>query len=69
MAYSASLLFYDIIRLPIWVRIPKLKRFFAVSQIGEDATLGMPFVTAPTCSLDFARPVPLVDGRELVCTK
>lgn len=41
---------------------------FIVSQISEDAIPGMPFFSTRNYSLDFARPVRLLDGKALTCT-
>lgn len=46
----------------------RTEEIFVVSWVSEDVILGMPFFTAHSCSLDFARPVLLVDGKELTRT-
>lgn len=57
------LLAYGIIRLYIRARDTR-EEIFVVSRISKYVKLGMPFLTARSCSLDFAGPVLLVDGRE-----
>ena len=46
----------------------KLEEIIVVSQINEDAILGMPFSSRHDCKMDFARPVITIGERELVCT-
>ena len=46
----------------------ELEEIFVVSQINEDAILGMPFLARHDCKMDFARPVVTIGEHELVCT-
>ena len=46
MTDGTHLAFYGIIRLPVRLRDVKTEEVFVVSQIGEDAILGMPFLAA-----------------------
>lgn len=64
---QTQLSFYGIIGLPIWVRDTRVEEVFVVSRISK-TILGMPFLSAHNCSLDFARSVLRVDGRDLICT-
>lgn len=60
--------FYGVIQLPIRVRDVKTEETFVVSRISVEAILGMPFLAAHNCHLNFAKPVLRIDGRELTCT-
>ena len=68
LADGTQLPFYGVIRLQVRVRDVKTEDVFVVSQISEDAILGMPFLVAHNCSMDFNQPVVQVDGRKLTCT-
>ncbi|XP_067950499.1 uncharacterized protein [Watersipora subatra] len=68
LADGTRLLFYGVVHLPIRLRNEKTEKTFVISQISEDAILGMPFLTANQCALEFDRPVVKVDGRALACT-
>ena len=68
MADGTQLPFYGVIRLPFQVRDVKTENIFVVSRINEDAILGMPFLVAHNCSIEFHQPVIQVDGRKLKCT-
>ena len=68
MADGTRLPFYGVVQIPIRVRDVKLEEIFVVSQINEDAILGMPFLARHDCKIDFARPVVTIGERELVCT-
>ena len=63
---DCTLPFYGVLRLPLCVR--KTKEIFVVSRINEDALLGMPFLVAHNCSMEFHQPIVQVDGRKLKCT-
>ncbi|XP_067932718.1 uncharacterized protein [Watersipora subatra] len=54
--------FYGVVHPPIQLRDVKTEETFVVSQIREDALLGMPFLTAHRCALEFDRPIVKVDG-------
>lgn len=58
--------FYGIIGLPIQVKDNKAEEAFLVSRISEDSILGMSFLTAQRCSIDFTRPILLLDARFLL---
>ena len=68
MADGTKLPFYGVVQVPIKVRDVKLEEIFVVSQISEDAILGMPFLTNHDCRMDFTKPVVTIGERELVCT-
>ena len=68
MADGRQLPFYGVLRLPIRVRDVKAEEIFVVSRINEDAILGMPFLVAHNCAMEFDQPVVRVDGKKLKCT-
>ena len=68
MADGTKLPFYGVVQVPIKVRDVKLEEIFVVSQISEDAILGMPFLANHDCRMDFTKPVVTIGERELVCT-
>ena len=68
MADGTQLPFYGILRLPLRVRDVKTEEVFVVSRINEDAILGMPFLVAHNCSMEFQQPIIQVDGHKLKCT-
>ena len=53
MADGTQLQFYDVLRLPLQMRDVKAEEIFVVSRINEDAILGMPFLVAHNCSMEF----------------
>ena len=67
MASGTQLPFYGVLRLPLRVRDVKTVAVFAVSRINEDAILGMPFLVAHNCSMEFNQPMTQVDGKRLKC--
>ena len=68
MADGTQLPFFGVLRASIRVRDIKVEEAFVISQINEDAILGMPFLIAQHCAIDFGRPVLRMGDRELVCT-
>ena len=68
MADGTQLPFYGRLRLPLRVRDVKTEEVFVVSRINEDAILGMPFLVAHNCSMEFQLPIIQVDGQKLKCT-
>ena len=68
MADGTRLPFYGVVKIPIKIRDVKLEEIFVISQISEDAILGMPFLTNHDCRIEFTKPVVTFGGRELVCT-
>ena len=68
LADGTRLPFYGILQLNIRLRQVKTQEVFIISQINEDAILGMPFLVDRQCKMDFRRPVLLLDGHEVKCT-
>ena len=68
LADGTRLPFYGIIRLDVRLRQVKTREVFVISQINEDAILGMPFLVERRCSMDFSKPVLRLDGQEVKCT-
>ena len=68
LADGTQLSFYGIIRLNMRLRQVKTEEVFIISQISEDAILGMPFLVERRCAMDFQRPVLQIDGHEIKCT-
>ena len=68
LADGTRLPFYGIIRLDIRLRQVKTEEVFIISQINEDAILGMPFLVEHRCAMDFHRPILKLDGQEVKCT-
>ena len=68
MANGTELKFYGILQVSGYLRDVKFKEILVVSQIREDAILGMPFLVARDCTMSFERPVVTLEGRELPCT-
>ena len=68
MADGTRLPFYGLIQLEGKLRDVKFRETFVISQINEDAILGMPFLTSHGCIMEFGRPTITIDNRELSCT-
>ena len=68
LADGTRLPFYGIVKLSIRLRQVKTDEVFIVSQINEDAILGMPFLVDRQCSMDFKKPVIQLNGHEIKCT-
>ena len=68
MADGTKLPFYGMVKLPLRVREIKTREVFVVSCIKEDAILGMPFLMAHNCSMEFSQPKMRIDGKRLRCT-
>jgi len=60
-------LFYGVISLPGRVRDQAIQETLIVSQLKEDAILGMPFLEKHQCHMDFQKSVVVMAGKELVC--
>ena len=56
MADGTRLSFYEVLQLPIQLREVKIEETFVISQLSEDAILGMPFLAAHRRNLDFTKP-------------
>ena len=50
------------------MRDVKAEEVFVVSCINEDAILGMLFLVAHNCAMEFNQPIVQVDSRKLKCT-
>jgi len=59
--------FYGIITLLGRVRNQVTLETFIVSQLKEDAILGMPFLEKRQYHMDFQKSVVVMAGKELVC--
>ncbi|XP_067945087.1 uncharacterized protein [Watersipora subatra] len=68
MADGSKLQFYGLIRLTGRIRDVAIEENFLVSQISEDAILGMPFLISHKCQIEFGRPVISLGNRQLTCT-
>ena len=68
MANETELKFYGILQVSGYLRNVKFEENFVVSQIREDAILGMPFLMARDCTMSFERSVVTLEGRELPYT-
>ena len=68
LADGTRLPFFGMVRLSIRLRQVKIEETFVVSQISEDAILGMPFLVEQGCSMDFTKPVVQLGGHEVKCT-
>ena len=68
MADGTRLPFYGVVKILIKIRDVKLEEIFVISQISEDAILGMTFLTNYDCRIEVTKPVVTFGGRELVCT-
>jgi len=49
------------------VRDQVISKTFIVSQLKEDAILGMPFLKRHRCHIDFNKSAVVMAGRELAC--
>ena len=45
-----------------------MEETFVISKIKEDAILGMPFLVAHHCAIEFHKPALVMYGRSLLCT-
>ena len=68
MADGTRLPFYGVVKIPIKIRDVKLEEIFVISQISEDAILGMPFLTNHDCCMEFIKPVVTFGEKKFVCT-
>jgi len=59
--------FYGVIELTGRACDQVTSEIFIVSQLKEDAILGMPFLKRHKCYIDFSKSVVMLAGRELVC--
>jgi len=59
--------FYSIIELTGSVHDRTIQETFIVSQLNEDAILGMPFLQRHGCRIDFGKSAILMGDKELAC--
>ena len=67
MADGTQLPFYGVLEASIQLRKGNTEDAFVISQVSEDAILGMHFLTANRCAMEIGRPVLQIAGQELVC--
>jgi len=67
LADGSCIPFYSVITLPGRVRDQVVHETFIVSQLKEDANLGMPFLEKRQCCMDFQKSAVVMAGKELVC--
>ena len=63
MVNCTRLPFNGVVPIPIRIRDVKLEEIFVVSQINEDAILGMPFLARHNRRTDFTRPIVTIEER------
>ena len=68
LADGSRLPFHGVIRLAGHLRNVPIEESFVVSEINDDAILGMPFLMTHECRLDFSRPILSLGWRDLMCT-
>ena len=67
MADSTRLPFYGLVQIPIQIRDVKLEKIFLVSQINQDAILGMPFLMVSCVQTVRKTTIPLQTEAALSC--
>jgi len=67
LADGSCIPFYGIIELTGCVRDQVIQETFVISQLEEDAILGMPFLKRHGCHIDFSKSAILMAGKELTC--
>ena len=67
-ADGMELPFFGIIRVAISLHNIRINEVFVISSIDEEAILGMPFLIANQCAMNFGRPILQLANQELVCT-
>jgi len=67
LADKSCIPFYGVVSLPGRVRDQAIHETFIVSQLNEDALLGMLFLEKHQCRMDFQKSVVVFAGNELVC--
>jgi len=67
LADGLCISFYGVIELTGRVRDQVISETFIVSQLKEDAILGMPFLNWNRCHTDFNKSAVVMAGRELAC--
>jgi len=67
LADESRIPFYGIIELTGRVRDQAIQETFVISQLEEDAILGMPFLKRHGCRINFHKSAMLMAGNELTC--
>jgi len=67
LANGSCIPFYGISELAGRVQDQAISETFIISQLKEDAILGMPFLMRHKCHIDFSKSVVVMAGRELAC--
>jgi len=67
LADGSRIPFYSIIELTGRARDQAIQETFVISQLEEDAILGMPFLKRHGCRIDFNKSAILMAGKELTC--
>jgi len=67
LADESCIPFYGIIELTRCVCDQVIQKTFIISQLEEDAILGMPFFKRHGCRIDFSKSAMLMAGKELTC--
>jgi len=67
LADRSCIPFYGVIELTGKVCDQAINETFIVSQLKEDAILGMPFLKRHRCHIDFNKSAVVIAGRELAC--
>jgi len=67
LADKSRIPFYGVVMLPGRVHDQVIHEMLIVSQLKEDAILGMPFLEKHQCRIDFKKSVVVMAGRELAC--
>ncbi|XP_067944968.1 uncharacterized protein [Watersipora subatra] len=68
MSNENRLAFYGVVRLQVQLRDVKIEEVFVASKISKDAIIGMPFLVAHQCTMNFEQPIVTVWGRSLIFT-
>jgi len=67
LADGSCILFYGVIELAGRVRDQVISETFIVSQLKEDAILGMPFLKRDKCHFNFNKSAVVIARRDLAC--
>jgi len=67
LADGSRIPFYGVVELPGRIRDQAIQETFILSQLEEDAILGMPFLKRHQCRMDFHKSAMLMAGKELSC--
>jgi len=67
LAGGSCIPFYEVIELKGRVRDQVISETFIISQLKEDAILGMPFFKRHRCHIDFNKSAVMLGRRDLAC--